>query len=49
MKRLFSIAIAAMLVGQAWAQTTFTNGYFKYTVTDAENHYVSVNKSLPAG
>ena len=45
MKRLFSIAIAAMLVGQAWAQTTFTNGYFKYTVTDAENHYVSVNKS----
>ena len=45
MKRLFSIAIAAMLAGQALAQTTFTVGNLKYTVIDEENHYVSVNKS----
>ena len=45
MRRLFTLMFAAMLAGQAWAATTFTNGYFRYTVTDAENHYVSVNKS----
>ena len=45
MRRLFSIAIAALLAGQAWAQTTFTVNKLKYTVIDEENHYVSVNKS----
>ncbi len=43
MKRLFSIAIAAMLVGQAWAQTTFTSNGLKFTVTDNVNKTVSVS------
>ena len=51
MKRLFSIAIAAMLAGQALAQTTFTVGNLKYTVIDAEEHTVSVSaaSSKPTG
>ena len=44
MKRLISLAIAAMLAGQAWAQETFNVGNLKYTVTDEINHYVSVGK-----
>ena len=43
MKRLFSIVIAAMLAGQAWAQTTFTSNGLKYTVTDNVNKTVSVS------
>ena len=43
MKRLFSIAIAAMLVGQAWAQETFTSNGLKYTVTNVANKTVSVS------
>ena len=43
MRRLFSIAIAAMLAGQAWAQTTFTSNGLKFTVTDAVNKTVSVS------
>ena len=28
-----------------WAQTTFTQGDFTYTVTDDKNHYVSIAKA----
>lgn len=45
MKRLFAFLFATMLVGQVWAQTTFTIGNLKYTVFDAKKHYVSVVKS----
>ena len=43
MKRMFSIAFAAMLAGQAWAATTFTSNGLKFTVTDEENKNVSVS------
>ena len=45
MKRIFIILFAAMLAGQAWAQTTFEIDGLKYTVTDETNHYVSVGKA----
>ena len=45
MKRLFTLLFAAMLAGQAWAETTFTKNNLEYTVTDATNHYVSVGKA----
>ncbi|MBR5643967.1 MAG: leucine-rich repeat domain-containing protein [Salinivirgaceae bacterium] len=45
MKRIFTILFAAMLAGQAWAQTSFEVGNLKYTVTDETNHYVSVGKA----
>ena len=45
MKRIFTLLFAAMLAGQAWAQTTFTKNNLEYTVTDATNHYVSVGKA----
>ena len=45
MKRIFTLLCAAMLVGQAWAQTTFTKNNLEYTVTDGTNHYVSVGKT----
>ena len=44
MKRLFTVLFVTMLAGQAWAQTTFEVGNLTYTVTDEENHYVSVAK-----
>jgi hypothetical protein len=44
MKRIFTSLFAVMAVGQAWAATTFTVNGLKYTVTDEENHYVSVAK-----
>ena len=44
MKRIFVLYFAVMLATQAWAQTTFTVGSLKYTVTDTRNHYVSVAK-----
>lgn len=44
MKRLFTILFATMFAGQAWAQTSFEISNLKYTVTDEENHYVSVSK-----
>ncbi|MBO7594925.1 MAG: leucine-rich repeat protein [Salinivirgaceae bacterium] len=44
MKRIFTILFATMLVGQAWADD-FTIGNLKYTITDAENHEVSVSKA----
>ena len=51
MKRIFTILFAVMAVGQVWAATTFTVGNLKYTVTDEENHCVSVEKgsSAPTG
>lgn len=45
MKRIFTILFAAMLAGQAWAQTSFEVGNLEYTVTDETNHYVSVGKA----
>ena len=45
MKRIFTLLFAAMLAGQAWAETTFTKNNLEYTVTDATNHYVSVGKA----
>ncbi|MBR4620128.1 MAG: leucine-rich repeat domain-containing protein [Salinivirgaceae bacterium] len=42
MRKIFTLMFVVMLAGQAWAQTTFTIGQLKYTVTDATNHYVSV-------
>ena len=43
MKRILTLAFAAMLAGQAWAQTSFTVGKLKYTIIDAEEHTVSVS------
>ena len=42
MKKIFSLLFIATLATQTWAQTTFTIGNLKYTVTDAEEHAVSV-------
>ena len=41
MKRIITLLFAAMLTGQAWAQTTFEVGNQNYTVTDETKHYVS--------
>ena len=43
MKRIFTLVVAAMLAGQAWAETSFAIGGLKYTVTDETNHTVSVS------
>ena len=40
MKRLLSFAIAVMLAGQAWAQSTFWVEKLKYNITDNKNNYV---------
>ena len=47
MKKLLSLCLLLLTTIAGWAQepTTFTEGNFKYTVTDAENHYVSVVKA----
>ena len=39
------IALLAMIPVGAWAQTTFTQGDFTYTVTDEVNHKVSIAKA----
>ena len=39
------IALLAMIPVGAWAQTTFTQGDFTYTVTDEENQEVSIAKA----
>ena len=44
MKRIITLLFAAMLAGQAWAQTTFEIDNLIYTVIDEANHYVSVAK-----
>lgn len=43
MKRIFTFLFAAMLAGQAWAQTTFTANGLKYTVNGNANNTVSVS------
>jgi hypothetical protein len=49
MKKLLSLCLLLLTTIAGWAQdpepTTFTVGNFKYTVTDAENNYVSVVKA----
>lgn len=42
MKRLLFSFLFVLTAIAGWAQTEFTVGNFKYTVTDAVNHYVSV-------
>ena len=42
MKRLLFSFLFVLTAIAGWAQTTFTQGNFTYTVTDDENHYVSV-------
>ena len=54
MKKLLSLCLLLLTTIAGWAQepTTFTEGNFKYTVTDAENHYVSVaenSENKPSG
>ena len=55
MKRVLSFVVAAMLTGQAWAATTFTdNNGLSYSVTDEANRYVMVGEQhfsspLPSG
>ena len=45
MKRLLFSFLFVLTAIAGWAQTEFTEGNFKYTVTDAENHYVSIAKA----
>ena len=47
MKRLL-FALLVILPAGAWAQTTFTQGDFTYTVTDEENNTVSIAKAEEA-
>ena len=42
MKKLLSLCLLLLTTIAGWAQTEFTEGNFKYTVTDDVNHYVSV-------
>ena len=42
MKKLLSLCLLLLTTIVGWAETEFTVGNFKYTVTDAVNHYVSV-------
>ena len=44
MRKIFTLLFAAMLAGQAWAQTSFVVDSLKYTVTDETNREVSVGK-----
>ena len=45
MKKLLSLCLLLLTTIAGWAQTEFTEGNFKYTVTDDENHYVSIAKA----
>ena len=54
MKKLLFSFLFVLTAIAGWAQepTTFTVGNFKYTVTDDENHYVSVgqnSENAPSG
>ena len=52
MKKLLSLCLLLLTTIAGWAQTTFTQGDFTYTVTDDENHYVSVaqnSEKKPSG
>ena len=50
MKRIFTLLFAAMLAGQAWAQTTFEVGNLKYTVIEGTSNVsvCSSGEDLPA-
>ena len=48
MKKLLSLCLLLLTTIAGWAETTFTQGDFTYTVTDAENHYVSIAKAEAA-
>ena len=45
MKKLLSLCLLLLTTIAGWAQTTFTQGDFTYTVTDEENHYVSIARN----
>ena len=45
MKKLLSLCLLLLTTIAGWAQTEFTVGNFKYTVTDDVNHYVSVSQN----
>ena len=45
MKKLLSLCLLLLTTIAGWAQTEFTVGNFKYTVTDDEKHYVSIAKA----
>ena len=45
MKRLLFLLLLVLTTIAGWAQTEFTVGNFKYTVTDDVNHYVSVSQN----
>ena len=52
MKKLLSLCLLLLTAIAGWAQTTFTQGNFTYTVTDDENDYVSVaenSENKPTG
>ena len=49
MKKLLSLCLLLLTAIAGWAQTTFTQGDFTYTVTDDEKHYVSVAENKPSG
>lgn len=50
MKRIFTLMFAAMLAGQAWAQTTFEVGNLKYTIIEGTtNVSVSSGSTAPTG
>jgi hypothetical protein len=52
MKKLLSLCLLLLTAIAGWAQTEFTVGNFKYTVTDDVNHYVSVrqnSENAPSG
>ena len=48
MKRLLFSTLFVLTAIVGWAQTTFTEGNFTYTVTDEENHEVSIAKAAEA-
>ena len=45
MKKLLSLCLLLLTAIAGWAQTEFTEGNFKYTVTDEVNHYVAIAKA----
>ena len=45
MKKFLSLCLLLLTTIVGWAQTTFNQNDFTYTVTDAENHYVSIARN----
>ena len=50
MKRIFTLLFAAMLAGQAWAQTTFTVNNLEYTIIEGTTNVTigTTGEELPA-